>query len=183
MKQLVPCIFLINSLTLMAQKPVGTKSVLSEKATWTTISREEYKIQSPINWAVDTSKKNGADVFLFSPQESISDKFRENINVLIQNLKGTNIDLDKYTKISETQIKEMAKDAVVIDSKRINKEAASFHKIIYKSTQQSFPLTFEQYYFIRNEKAYVITLTVETDKFISFQKTGEYILNSFTLLK
>ena len=58
-----------------------------------------------------------------------------------------------------------------------------YHKIIYGMSQGIFKLWMEQYYFIKNEKAYVLTFTAEADKFNDYKITGEKILNSFLLKK
>jgi hypothetical protein len=40
-------------------------------------------------------------------------------------------------------------------------------------------LKFEQYYWVINEKAFVLTLTCEEDQFKNYKEVGEKILNSF----
>lgn len=47
----------------------------------------------------------GTSLIILSPLESEKDTFRENVNLLIQDLTGLDIGLDQYTKISEDQMK------------------------------------------------------------------------------
>ncbi|MBC7937532.1 MAG: hypothetical protein H7Y86_19465 [Rhizobacter sp.] len=84
-----------------------------------TYSTEAYTVQYPANWRIDTSKQNKAEFSIFSPKETLVDKFSENINLIIQDFKGQNIDLKKYAQISEEQIKANAKDLEKFSMKKI----------------------------------------------------------------
>ena len=165
--------------TASNQKPeTVTVSTINE---WKTLDHPNYVIQYPQNWEFNNSGLMGTSFVFFSALESPDDKFKENVNLLIQDLPDKSIDLDKYTDISEKQIKIMITNSGIIESKRIKKGNAEYQRIIYTGDQGSFHLKFEQYYFISNNKAYVLTLTTEEDKFESFKETGENVLNSFRL--
>jgi hypothetical protein len=69
----------------------------------------------------------------------------------------------------------------LIESKRIKKSNAEFHKLIYTGDQGVFHLKFEQYYWVIDSKAYVLTFTSEEEKFATYSETGEKILNSFSI--
>jgi hypothetical protein len=146
-----------------------------------TLTKKGYTIQSPAGWVIDSSRQMGTDLVLFSMLENGTDKFRENVNVLIQQVAGMNIDLAKYTAISTGRIKAMAADSKIEESKTIKTGKATYQKIIYTATQSGFKLKFEQYYYVTNKNAYVITLTTEISKFEIFKPLGEQILNSFAL--
>jgi hypothetical protein len=145
--------------------------------------KRNYKLQYPNTWTIDTSGKMGTEIFIFSPKENENDKFRENINFIIQDLSGQNIDLDKYARITEQQINDVATDGEIYDSKKIKTAESEYYKMTYGMTQGIFKLKIEQYYFIKDEKAFIITFTSELDKFDVFKSVGEQILNSFTLTK
>src|SRR5258705_2787583 len=87
---------------------------------WVKITKKDYTIQSPADWTIDSSKQMGTDLVLFSMLENGTDKFRENVNVHIQDITGTNIDLSKYTAISEGRIKAMSPDSRIEESKTLN---------------------------------------------------------------
>lgn len=145
------------------------------------INENGYSIQYPDSWDLDKSGQMGMSFILLSKQTSQQDKFRENVNLLIQNLTGQNIDLNKFVEVSEHQIRTMLTKGSLQESKRLNVNGVTFHKIIYTSEQGAFNFKFEQYYWINEEKAYVLTLTCEADQFDNYQETGEKILNSFRL--
>ncbi|MBL7739265.1 MAG: hypothetical protein JNK14_08590 [Chitinophagaceae bacterium] len=140
-----------------------------------------YKIEYPASWTIDTSKKMGSEFFLLSPVENAGDKFRENVNLIVQNLSGKGIDMDKYVEISEDQIKNMGVNGQINESKRIENSGSGYHKMVFVMSQGVFNLKVEQYYFIEKEKAYIITFTAESDKFDAYKTAGEKILNSFVL--
>ena len=150
---------------------------------WETLDHYDYSIQYPSTWNLNPTEQMGLSFILITALETEDDKFRENINLIIQNLSGQNIDLNKYTQISENQIKTMVTNSNLIESKRIKTATSEYHKIIYSGDQGLFHLQFEQYYWVINEKAYVLTFTSEKAKFEKFAPIGEKIMNSFVVKK
>jgi hypothetical protein len=150
---------------------------------WKSFKSEKYEIKFPGNWTFDTSKAMGTTFIIFSPLENSSDKFQENVNMLLQDLGGQNIDLDDYVQISEKQIRDMMTDGKIYESTRMKTSNGEYHKLLWGGTQGVFKLKFEQYCFIKDGKAAVVTLTTEADKFSAYQAVGEEILNTFALAK
>jgi hypothetical protein len=173
--------FLLLTNTVYGQ--TTTKQNVEEKklSDWITFDQPAYSIQYPSKWELNNSGEMGTSCVLFSPLESVTDQFKENVNLLIQDLSGYNIDINKYTEISVGQIKTMITNATLLESKRVKKNTGEYHKLIYTGDQGSFHLKFEQYYFVIKDKAYVLTLTSEIDKFDQYAEVGEEILNSFKL--
>lgn len=155
------------------------KNSQQEIIEWKTLDQSKFSIQYPSTWELNQSGQMGTSFIIFSPLENDEDKFKENVNLLMQDLTGQNIDLDKYVEISEGQIKTMLTNSTLIESTRVKKESEEFHKIIYSGDQGIFHLKFEQYYWVIDDKALVLTFTCETDQFFKFVNTGEKILNSF----
>ena len=77
----------------------------------------------------------------------------------------------------------MATDGKIFESKKIETTGKEHHRMIYEMTQGIFRLKIEQYYFIKNGKAYVITFTAESAKFDAFKKQGEQVLDSFAFVR
>lgn len=146
---------------------------------WKTLKHKNCSIQYPSSWNVDESGQAGTSFFLFSPLESEEDTFRENVNLIIQDMKGMNIDLDQYMAISLEQIKTMITNSKLIKSERITKGANTYQKVVYTGEQGAYKLFFEQYYFVIKEKAYVVTYAQEQAKAESYATLGEAILSSF----
>jgi len=146
---------------------------------WKTIHENGYSIQYPGNWDLSKSGQMGMSFIILSKLSSEQDKFKENVNLLIQDLKGQNINLDKFVQISEGQISTLLTNGKLIESSRLNENNSEFHKFIYSADQGIYKLKIEQYFWVKNEKAYILTLSTETDQFEKYKKTGEQILNSF----
>ncbi len=178
--------FLLFSIFAGVQTATGQNNDtinLKKNVDWKTLVQTNYSIQYPSNWELNQSEQAGLSFILFSSLESEQDKFRENINLLIQDLTGKNMDLTEYTEISENQIETLVTNSNLIESRRIKKNTDQYQRVIYTGDQGVFHLKFEQYYFIFDNKAYVLTLTTEKTKFGDFKETGEKILNSFKLKK
>ena len=162
----------------------NAKSQPNNKETgWLTLKDKSYSIKYPNNWEVDQSGQSGTSFILLSVLEVAEDLFRENINLLVQDLTGKNIDLTKYTEISEGQIKTMMPHSKIIESELIKNKAGDYHKIIYTGDQCNFHLKFEQYYWVIKNKAYVLTFTSEESKFAAYKEVADKILNSFVIKK
>jgi hypothetical protein len=170
MKFLFTIAFIVTSIICPAQKP-------SQKLI--TYKKEDTQFNYPSGWKLDTSAVMGTTWVVFSPLKDNNDKFRENVNLLVQDLTGQNFDLDKYTQLSVSQISQMMTDGKVFESTRMKSGNGDYQKVIFSATQGKFKLKFEQYYFVKSDKAYVLTYTAEQTEFDAYKPTGEQILNSF----
>jgi len=156
---------------------------------WEILSKENYTIKHPPEWEVNTSGKMGTSFILFSPLVSKSEKFRTNINLIIQDLEGITIDsrtinLKEYTERSIVEIKNKntKSGGKIISSDLINVNGISHQKVIYTGvSKEGLKLQYEQYYWVEKNKAYVLTLTCQEYKFIDYQATGEKIFDSFII--
>lgn len=150
---------------------------------WKTFNGPNYTIQFPSDWELNQSKQMGTEFFLFSPLESSQDKFRENVNLLIQDLAGYNIDLKKYAQMSEAQVKTMITNSNLLLSQEVKSPKGNYYHMAYTGDQGEFKLHFDQYYWVKNEKAYVLTFSAEKDKYASYSEVGSGILNSYEFTK
>jgi len=171
---------MLKSLFLFCLLPTIT---YAQTAPTQTIDHPEFTIQYPANWTNDQSGTIGTAVILYSPLEAADDKCRENVNVMIQNLTGLHIDLNKYVEISEGQIKTMVTNPQVIESKRVTGGIQEYHRMVYAGDQGILRLQFLQYYIVTDDKAYVLTFTTEQRKFDTYKNQAEEVLNSFRLKK
>ena len=134
--QLIGLITLFISLTSYGQStPKKAQSDIPNN--WKTINETEYMIQYPDSFDLNTSGQMGMSFFLLSKQISQQDLFRENVNLIIQDLTGQNIDLDKYVEISEGQIKTMITNGNIIESKRVKNRDSEFKKLFILAFKDS----------------------------------------------
>ena len=168
--QVIAVLFLITSF-----------SVFGQKKEWNTLNEKDYSIQHPKSWELNKSGQMGTSFILLSQLSSDSDTFKENVNLIIQDLSAYKIDLNKYVEISKAQIKKLITDPNIVSSTRMKNKGVEFHKIVYTGKQGVFDLKFMQYYWVQNNKAYVLTFTSEKAEFDNIKDIGEKILNSFII--
>ncbi|WGK70015.1 hypothetical protein P0082_03915 [Candidatus Haliotispira prima] len=167
---------ILNSFNLTVENKTQTRIPDS----WKSFTENNYSISYPEDWELNNSGLMGTNFILLSPISSGQDRLRENVNLLIEDLTGLNLDLDEYAEISEGQIKTMITDAKIIESKIITTKNLDYHRIIYTGKQGFFNLEFEQYVWVLEDKAYILTFTCEESQFDNYQALGEQILNSFS---
>ncbi len=161
---------------------------------WQKIDRDRYSLRYPDNWQVEekddstTTENLAYPVAIISPLESPQDKFRENVNLVIENLEGQTlkgnvgkaITLDSYIESATALLKKSMKNYRTVENKRIKNGRSAYHKLIYTWSYENFNLKVEQYCWVIDGKAYLLAFTSERDKFPKFKNTGEKILKSFT---
>lgn len=150
--------------------------------TTSAFSKDNYKIRYPISWRLDTSRLMGTEFFLFAPRENQADKFSENVSVIIQDLAGQSVTLEKYKTITDKQLSDFATDPAVFESEIKKTDNKEYFRITYAMTQGQSRLKITSLCFIKNEKAYLVTFTTEIDKYETYKNAGEEILSSFCLL-
>ena len=178
--------YLLINLTIVAFLPCCQTNPASEAGfkenyteDWEYLKATEYEISYPPAWQLDQSKNTGTAFILFG-RSAIEGKFRENINLLVQDLRGLNLNLNEYVALSEQQIETMVVDSKLIESKR-EKGSNERHQIVYEGVHGPFKLKWKQYYWVVHDKAYVLTFTGTQDTYDDFIKTADKILDSFKL--
>lgn len=159
------------------------QDIKHNETNWKKLESEYYTIDYPSSWYLSQKGEMGTKFFLFTKLESKTDAFSENVNLIVQDLSSfSNINIDKYTEISEKQIGDMITNSKIIESKRIKNDSLEYHKIIYTGMQGKLTLKFLQYYFVENQKAYVLTFSAEKNTYSKYIETAEKILKSFKIL-
>ncbi len=143
-----------------------------------TIESNDYFMFYKSNLELDESGKNGSTFFLFTKKTNSNDNFVENLNLVIQNLEGMNIDLNKFVAISDSQIKT---NGNLIESKRILGKKQEYQRYIFEGKMNNFDLKFLQYDFVKNNKAYILTYTAKKEDFEKYLPQMQESMNSFTL--
>jgi len=175
-------IALVILTTACGNKQTKVKQVIPPDG-WTVLTENDYSIQYPTDWVLDKSGLAGTIFSVHSQVSASGDQFSENVNLIIQDLSTLNYDLNRFSDISEEQIKTKVTNSILLESKRLNAGGTEFQKVIYTGDFAKYNLTIEQYYWVRDQKAYVLTLTCETSQFDAYKETGEKILNSFSFNK
>lgn len=178
MKSTLPFLLCLLCITFSHAQKSNAKTQ-GAPPSWQTFMDTSYSIQYPPEWELNQSGLMGSSFILFQPLASSDDLFRENVNLLIQDLSGYDLDLDQFAKLSEDQVTTMITNSTLIESKRIKTGPEAYHRMVYTGDQGTYHLKFVQYYWVMNEKAFVLTFTCEQDKYEINKETGNAIMNSF----
>lgn len=171
----------IYSLVLSAVLFLTISADAQNEAKWLTYQDDAYTMQYPNDWQLDQSGTMGAKIILFAPQTSATDQFRENVNLMEQDLSAYDLDLDDFVALSENQVKTAIKNGNLLLSERIKTKKGEYHKLVYSGDMGSQQLKFEQYFWVMGDTAIVLTYTGEINVFATFQDTAERIMNSLKI--
>lgn len=144
---------------------------------------EEFSVEYPANWELNTSGIGNSIFGILSPSTDEKDTFRENVNLITQNLQGNPMTLDQYAKLSRKQILTMIEKSEILEDKRVKNNSSEYHMIVAKAVMNEIAMQIMQFYIIENEKAYVLTYTAIADQYEKFVKQGSDIMKSFKLKK
>ena len=156
---------------------------------WKTLNRNNYTLKYPQTWELQQSENTESGTVIspnvryqfavLSQLESNQDKFRENVNLVIEDLNGRTVDLATYSQVAADQLKLRMKNCKILEHKITNKGSRQYDKIVWTWDYETVPLKLEQYAWLLDGKVYILTFTIEQSKFSQFQQIGEKILNTF----
>ena len=144
------------------------------------IETDAYRIEYPASWQLDQSGRNKTEFIILSKREE-NDPFRENINLIAQDLSKQIMNLDSYVALSENQIKTGVPGSKLSESKRVKKNGLVMQQLIWSGVMNNKVLKFKQLLFVENNVAYVLTLTCEEKQYDNYIGIANQIFNSFTL--
>lgn len=120
---------------------------------------------------------------MLSQPEDINDRFRENFNIVVQDLSSQPINLDEYIKLSLEQINQYITDVEIITSKKVMLANGEGYMLNYTGKQGQFNLEWLQFLTIKNNIAYVLSYTAEESNYDKYLEIINQMINSFRLKK
>jgi len=162
-------------------KPSETSTI---NPTTNFLTYESYTYGIRMKYPIDWTKEEqflGLVVSFFSPQESASDDFLENLNVVVEDLFVQPMTIDEYTELSIDQVKKIVTDISAIDSSFTTLDGNSARKLVYSGKQGIYDIKYMQILTIKDNKAYVITYTAEINKYTYFLGRIQEMVNSFEI--
>lgn len=156
-------ILVLSMLTSCSGKLIGV-SGNSEKLLVYSNSEHNIKAKYSSNWEYKEDIM-GAVVAFVSPLESESDSFRENMNIVIQDLSGFEISLKEYSDISIEQLKKSITNFKLVSNQVYDQLNDKAYELVFTGIRNEFHMKWKTIFFIKDEKAYIITCTAEEDKF------------------
>ncbi len=185
----IAILLVVVALTACGQ--IGNKSAKTDssipvvKATpapadWATYTHENYSIKYPNDWKFQENYM-GTDFIIFSPADSTSPTFTENINMTKEDLDGKSGDLDKLIPPTLDMIKRMATNFNLVSSTKKKDGQGEYQEIIYTANQGNYAFQQEQWYRVFNNKVYVLTLTLLRKNWDQGRQIGEQSIGTFSI--
>jgi serine/threonine-protein kinase len=142
----------------------------------------QFNVSYPETWELNVSDNV---VTFFSPLESDSDQFRENVNVMVQDLSEQPTTMAEYTEGTKTWVREGG--GVLQLEREIKLAGETATEVAYtmpgKSLGMDMDVMFHQVWILKNNKAYLMTYAARPESYATFEEMGAGIFKSFKLGK
>lgn len=140
-------------------------------------SNPGYSVIAPADWEFDTTGKMNTAMVLISPADSLNDFFRENVNLVYEDLSADPVGIDEYLIRSEKLIKQY-----VTDLQDYTKEKrGDQYWLSYTGKQGSVRVAYNQRVMMQGTRAYILNYTSIVGKETRHHANGAKILQSFQL--
>ena len=141
-----------------------------------TDAKEGYSLKYPKDWKTD-SREN---IVIFTSPKPEGDSFQENINIMVQDLSQQPMDLAAYTELSKGQIKDLLETEIQEESTGVidgNKSVS----VKYEMEYGTIKLGLKQYWFVKDNKAFLITYTATSATFPEYVDVVHGMVEHFKL--
>ena len=147
--------------------------------TWKIYKKGHLSAEYPSSWKLDTGGQFGAEFYVFSEKENEDDQFMENISLIIQDLKGAQVNLKDFADLSEQTVKIMITNYQNVESQEVKIQGQPFYHLSYTGEQGVLMLYFDQYFYINKDKIYIFTYTSEQDTHDDYEPVFVHLVESF----
>lgn len=145
-----------------------------------TDSNYNFKLQYPATWS--SGAEQGMLIFK-TAKDGTEDNFQENVNVIIQDLSAQPMTLAEFTKLSLDQYGEMGETVQIVSIDDAKLAGIAAKKAIVKMNYYSLPLKLKQLWFIKDNKAYMLTYTALETTYSAFENDATQLMMSFEFIK
>ena len=172
--KILTSVLLFVSVTLFAQDD------------WKTLKKDDYAISYPKDWVSSDQKPqpNMQFLLLLDAKSQENDSFRENINLMTENLGSRDLTLEAYNKMSVDGIIAQIPSAMIISNQSTKVEGREAAAIVWSADfGNGMILKFKQIVMVYNNKGYILTFSSSEAEYDTYIEVGDQILNSFKLAK
>jgi hypothetical protein len=170
------------SVAVNAQKPVTAMTDTTANTSWARLTDTTYTLRFPNTWTVDQSGLMGSRFFLFSPLDSLNDTFRENFNLIVNDMAAyPDITLEYIADGARAQVESIINEAKMLEFRIVHNDDFKYYLLEYSGKQGKFDLHWKQRFMLFDHRFYVLTFTAEAHQFDQYLPTAERIFDSFSL--
>lgn len=134
----------------------------SNTSSWKSYSGDGYSVKLSSDWS-KTKGSSAVDIAFTYNGTGLNDDFAENINVVVQDLKGYDLDLESYKDLSMDQYAELDYNVDDIYKKTIDGAKGYFCKV--SGEESGINCSILQYFTVIGDNAYVFTFAADEDDF------------------
>lgn len=144
-------------------------------------SNEGFSLSySSKEWIFEANK----DIFLLFATNQTNADFKTNINILVQDLSMQPMDLNEYHQLTLSQIEQATGKNSIENERDITVSGFPAKELIYHIPQDInkgnyIALKIKQVYFIKSNKAYLITYTAKTEYFDDSLTSANEVFETF----
>lgn len=172
-KKIFSSFLLFSSLVLVAQ-PVAMKSFFSRGG--------YFSISYPGNWELNTQLVPGIYFQAFSPKEGPNDRYRESVNVVIEDLNGKQVTEQQYIDATKKNLFFNVKDYRLIKAGETMMGSYKAYEIIYTGKLDLYNLKFRAVISFFEKRAFIITYSSDLISYDKFYPETNKIMSSIRLL-
>ena len=138
-------------------------------------STNQFSINPPLGWTVDSSGAFGTTVILYGPTDS---NFRINMNLIIE---ATSLSLSDYVSAAKSQLSSSLNNYQLVSEASITIGGVAADELVNKFTQGSYSIEDKQDILVQNQKAYIITSTALQSNYATYQPSFDESVQTFKL--
>lgn len=162
----------------------GCTAQTSEKTgiSYPTYLNTDYGVEMkyPYGWDVN-EEADGIVVAFMSPAESADDRFRESVNLVMNDLSGQGMTLDIYRDIAVEQITGALENVELLEAESATLDGNPAFRLVYSADGTYGRLQFMQLMTIKDDISYILTYTAEPGSFDTYRNSVDSMLDSFRI--
>ncbi|MGK7897592.1 MAG: protein kinase [Xenococcus sp. (in: cyanobacteria)] len=132
------------------------------------------EVDYPDNWILEKSEDPFGTVVRFFPERSQGESL---VTIEVENI-DSNVSLDEYTTSAISKITKYLPEAKIVSSQQVTLGTKSAHRVVYtgKNSGMDFTSKYLQVWFLKGDKAYIMTYVAPEDKYQDFVGTVEKLM-------
>ena len=162
----------------------GCTTQTSEKtgADYLIYSNADYGVETKYAYGWDVNEDaEGIVVAFMSPAESGSDRFRESVNLVMNDLSGQEMTLDIYKDIAVEQIMGTLENVELVEAESTMLDGNPAFRLVYTADGTYGRLQFMQVMAIKDDISYILTYTSEPENAALYRDKVDNMLDSFRI--
>lgn len=141
------------------------------------VANPSYDLTAPVGWELDTTGKMNTSMILFAPADSTNDYFKENINLILDDVSASNLTIDSYVEQAVGMIREFITDLEQLEAKKDGDE----YWLTYLGRQGTLKASYFQRIMMKDGSAYILTYTSIAGKPSQSHAVAQEVIRRFQL--